>query len=120
MKQILNGFEVRFQYDNTKFQPSNLETNEITDDETQYFKFEDEFKDSLDCFALPYTEKDNVLDWAISFNPPVEESEHIIDDGTGSGTKIVTTAGGVCISVNDVKQKYIKISSTLKTSVMPP
>lgn len=75
-----------------------METNEITDDETQYFKFEDEFKDSLDCFALPYTEKDNVLDWAISFNPPVEESEHIIDDGTGAGTKIVTTAGGVLIA----------------------
>ncbi len=75
-----------------------METNEITDDETQYFKFEDEFKDSLDCFALPYTEKDNVLDWAISFNPPVEESEHIIDDGTGSGTKIVTTAGGVLLA----------------------
>lgn len=75
-----------------------METNEITDDETQYFKFEDEFKDSLDCFALPYTEKDNVLDWTISFNPPVEESEHIIDDGTGSGTKIVTTAGGVLLA----------------------
>lgn len=75
-----------------------METNEITDDETQYFKFEDEFKDSLDCFALPYTEKDNVLDWAISFNPPVEESEHIIDDGTGAGTKIVRTAGGVLLA----------------------
>ena len=43
---------------------------------------------------MPY-EKENVLDWVVSFYPPVEESEHIID--SGDGTKIVTTSGGVLL-----------------------
>lgn len=38
-----------------------------------------------------------MLDWVVSFNPPVDESDHIIDDGTGTGNKIVTTAGGVLL-----------------------
>lgn len=47
---------------------------------------------------MPYDEQDNVLNWIISFNPPVNESDHIVDDGTGNGTKIVTTAGGVLLA----------------------
>ena len=75
---------------------SNLTTNESTDDETEYFKFEDEFSSALECFSIPYTKADNLIRWAISFDPPTDESEHIINDENGK--KIVTTTGGVCIA----------------------
>ena len=75
---------------------SNLTTNESTDDETEYFKFEDEFSSALECFSIPYTKANNVIRWTISFDPPSDESEHIINDENGK--KIVTTTGGVCIA----------------------
>ena len=95
MKQILNGFEVRFSFDNTKLKFSNIQTNEITDDVTQYFKFENEFSSVLECASLE-DENQGIVDWAITFNPPVTDSEHIKDDGAGK--KIITTTGGVLLA----------------------
>ena len=87
------GIDFRFEFDNSIYNPSNLETNEITDDETEYFKMEDEFKDSLELMSVPYAKAENVLREVVSFNPPVSTSEHIIEkDNVG---KVVTTAGGV-------------------------
>lgn len=89
------GFDVRFSYDETKFSPSNIETNVATTDETEYFKFEDEFSNSLELFDVGYTGDGEGFRWVTSFNPPVTESEHIIEkDGIG---KIVTTQGGVLL-----------------------
>ena len=90
------GLDVRFAYDNTKLQPSNIETNEITEKASEYFRFENEFqnsfKNSLDMFAFS---DENIIQSIISFNPPVEESEHIIEkEGIG---KVVTTKGGVLL-----------------------
>lgn len=87
------GIDFRFEFDNSIYNPSNLETNEITDDETEYFKMEDEFKDSLELMSVPYAKAENVLREVVSFNPPVSTSEHIIQkDNIG---KVVSTAGGV-------------------------
>lgn len=87
------GIDFRFEFDNSIYNPSNLETNEITDDETEYFKMEDEFKDSLELMSVPYAKAENVLREVISFNPPVSTSEHIVEkDNIG---KVVTTTGGV-------------------------
>lgn len=78
-----------FSYDSTKLQPSNIETNQVTDDEMQYFKFEDEFADSLEMFTVPYIGTEDVIRAIISFDPPVNESEHIIEkEGIG---KVITT-----------------------------
>lgn len=91
----LNGFDVRFSYDSTKIQPSNLITNEITDDETRYFEFEDEFKESLDFFTIPYDKEGSGVLGTLSLNPPIISSEHIIQkEGTGY---VVNTDGGVLL-----------------------
>lgn len=86
---------MRFSYDSTKLQPSNLQTNEITTDETEYFKFEDEFKDSLELFTIPYDGTGEGIRAVTSFNPPVTATEHIIDkEGIG---KVINTDGGVLL-----------------------
>ena len=95
MKLISNGFEVRFRYDGTKFKPSNISTNEITDDSTLYFKFEDEFANYLDLFTIDYEEEENVVNAIVSFFPPVEETDHIINDPE-DGMQ-VSTQGGVLL-----------------------
>lgn len=87
------GFEVRFEYDETQIKPSNISTNELTTDATKYFSYENEFKTSLDFMQLEYDGRTDVMDWVVSFNPPVSSSEHIIDDS--GGNKIITTSGGV-------------------------
>lgn len=85
---------MRFRYDGTKFKPSNIETNEVTDDVNSYFRFEEEFQEALDIFSLNY-EEENVVNAVISFNPPIEETEHIIEkEDIG---KVVTTSGGVLL-----------------------
>lgn len=72
-----------------------METNEITDDETEYFKFEPEFAEYLEFSTIPYAASDDVIRANVSFNPPVTESEHIVEkDEIG---KVVTTQGGVLL-----------------------
>lgn len=89
------GLEVRFSYDGTKFTPSNIETNVTTTDETEYFKFEDEFSSSLELFDVGYTGDGDGFRWVTSFNPPVTESEHIVEkDGIG---KVIVTTDGVLL-----------------------
>ena len=61
----------------------------------EYFKFEDEFKDSLEMFTIPYTGEGDGIRGIVSFDPPTTESDHIIEkDGIG---KVVTTSGGVLL-----------------------
>lgn len=54
-----------------------------------YFKFEEEFADYVDIFTLSGTidgaESYNVIQAVVSFDPPVQESEHIITAGLQSG-----------------------------------
>ena len=45
---------MRFSYDGTKVQPSNLKTNEITNNTLEYFEFEEEFKQALQYSTIPY------------------------------------------------------------------
>lgn len=89
----LSGFDVRFSYDSTKIQPSSIETNEVTDDELSYFKLEEEFAQCMEFFTIPYDE--DVIEGTLSFDPPVTESDHIIDkEGIG---KVINTNGGVLL-----------------------
>lgn len=65
----------------------------------QYFEFEDEFKNTLDMMALVEEDDtplaDNIIRWVISFFPPINTSEHIIEkDEYG---KIIDTKGGVLL-----------------------
>lgn len=62
-------------------QPSNISTNAITSDVSQYFEFETEFAPYMECFDMPYTKTTNALDWSISLYPPGVETEHTKDDG---------------------------------------
>ena len=89
------GFDVRFAYDSTKLQPSNMNTNEITDDASLFFDFVDEFKNCLSMFTLPVSGEESGVRAIVSFSPPVEEAEHIIEkEGIG---KVVNTDGGVLL-----------------------
>lgn len=89
------GFDVRFAYDSTNLKPSNITTNEITDDIEQYFKFEDEFINTLSIFTIPVSGEESGVRAIVSFSPPVEDSEHIIEkEGIG---KVVNTDGGVLL-----------------------
>ena len=65
------GFDVRFTYDTSQYTPSNIETNAETEDETEFFKFENEFTDSLELFTIPYDGQEGGMRAIISFNPPV-------------------------------------------------
>lgn len=83
------GFEVTFAFDSTLFQTSNIETNVITEDETEYFKFEDEFNSKVDLFVVGGTSAD-VLDMTFALNTPINSATtHIVSDGSG-GYKITT------------------------------
>lgn len=86
---------MRFSYDSTKLQPSNLKTNEKTNNTLEYFEFEEEFKQALQYSTIPYEGEGEGIRGTIAFRPPVSESEHIIDkEGIG---KVVNTDGGVLL-----------------------
>lgn len=71
------GFTVRFSFDDTKIEPSNFTTNEITYDSDEYFKFEDEFDGKLDFFSTGYTGEGAGIEATVSLDPPVSTSSHI-------------------------------------------
>lgn len=73
------GFSFRFSYDSEKYKPSDITTNEVTDDCMKYFKFEDEFVETLEFFDVTYKGLGTGLEAVVSFLPPIETSEHIID-----------------------------------------
>ena len=100
----LNGFAVRFSYDSSKIQPSNIESNEITDDETEYFKFVGEFENTLELFTIPYDGIGEGINAVVSFQPPVTESEHIMQVGT-SGGRVVDTENGVLLGKMSFQMK---------------
>lgn len=71
------GFQVRFSYDFTKLQPSNMTTNAVTLDSDQYFKFESEFEGKLDFFTMNYTGEGSGIEAMMTLDPPASESAHI-------------------------------------------
>lgn len=73
------GFSFRFSYDSEKYKLSDVTTNELTDDCMKYFKFEDEFIETLEFFDVTYKGLGSGLEAVVSFLPPIETSEHIID-----------------------------------------
>ena len=80
------GFDVRFKYDDAKLEPSNINTNEIVDvdvdDFSTYFKFENEFENAFDCFAMidSNATNTNVIRMIFSIDTPADETEHIKND----------------------------------------
>lgn len=95
------GVDVRFSYQSSNIRTSNLITNDLTNDEMEFFQFEPEFRDCLDFFTIPYDGTGDGVRGIISFNPPVGLSEHIIDKGEGVG-KVVNTSGGVLLRKNEL------------------
>lgn len=71
------GFTVRFSFDNTKIEPSDFTSNQVTYDSEEYFKFEDEFTDKLDFFSTGYMGNGAGIEATVGFNPPVSTSTHI-------------------------------------------
>lgn len=112
------GFNVRFSYDGTHFAPSNITTNDYTDDETEFFKFESEFSDCLELFTVPYTgTSTGGMRAVVSFNPPISESEHIKNkENVGM---IVDSSGSVLLgtlSFRTTLDKFDISSFKLETS----
>lgn len=112
------GFDVRFSYDGTHFAPSNITTNDYTDDETEFFKFESEFSDCLELFTVPYTgTSTGGMRAVVSFNPPILESEHIKNkENVGM---IVDSSGSVLLgtlSFRTTLDKFDISSFKLETS----
>lgn len=84
------GFDVRFAYDSSNYLLSNLTTNVETDDENEYFDFENEFDGKLDITTIPYSSENTAgIRMIISFDPPVEDSENIKDKTLISSGKSV-------------------------------
>ena len=84
------GFDVRFAYDSSNYLLSNLTTNVETDDENEYFDFENEFDGKLDIITIPYSSGNTAgIRMIISFDPPVEDSENIKDETLISSGKSV-------------------------------
>lgn len=73
------GFSVRFSYDSDKYKLSDITTNEVTDDCEKYFKFENEFSDVLEFFDIDYRGLGNGVEAMVSFTPPINTSEHVIE-----------------------------------------
>lgn len=71
------GFTVRFSFDDTKIEPSNFTTNQITYDSDEYFKFEDEFDGKLDFFSPGYNGEGAGIEATVSLDPPVSTTSHI-------------------------------------------
>lgn len=86
---------MRFSYDSSKLQPSSLETNEVTDDEMEYFAFADEFKDYLEFFTVHYWGEGDGIEAVAVFDPPAIETEHM-KNKPGVGM-VVDTTGGVLL-----------------------
>ena len=112
------GFDVRFSYDGTHFAPSNITTNDYTDDETEFFKFESEFSDCLELFTVPYAgTSTGGMRAVVSFNPPISESEHIKNkENVGM---IVDSSGSVLLgtlSFRTTLDKFDISSFKLETS----
>ncbi len=71
-KLEFGGFDVRFHYDKTALQLSNIEDNtpvsNPNEDEAKYFKWEEEFKDKLELDNMGDIEvKDNIIRAVVSF-----------------------------------------------------
>ncbi len=101
----LSGLEVRFEYDDTKLQPSNISTNNIVNDVTNiknYFKFESEFAGTserpileIDSDVNEAGHGNNIVRAQMSLFPPLSTmpvSEHIIEK---DGSKIISTGDAV-------------------------
>lgn len=97
----MNGFEVRFEYDNAKLQPSNISTNELVTDVSNvndYFKFESEFAGTserpilmMDTDINEPGKANNVIIATMELYPPLSTlptSEHII---VKNGNKTIST-----------------------------
>lgn len=92
----MNGFDVRFSYISENIKPSNINTNEITNDAKEYFTFVDEFNGALEMKTLTYDGTGSGIRAIVSFKPPITESEHIMKTGESSG-RVVNTQNGVLI-----------------------
>lgn len=73
------GFSFRFSYDSDKYKLSDVTTNEVTNNCEKYFKFENEFLDVLEFFDIDYRGLGDGVEAVVSFTPPTNTSEHIIE-----------------------------------------
>lgn len=98
--EFFKGFDVRFTYDQTKLQTSNVLTNEVTNDATQYFQLEDDFKNALEFTTIEFDAEGNGIRAELAFNDKLaeelEETDYIkpnyIKDGESVG-KVVYIGG---------------------------
>ena len=82
----MRGFDVRFWYDKTKVNLSQINDNALTTDKTQFFKFEEEFSNSMEMLTVLNNEvgldPTNTFRAAFSFSPDVVPGEHIKEKET--------------------------------------
>ncbi len=94
------GLDVRFSYDSTKVNPSNITTN-IATTQTDCFEFENGFDGFLDIFQVPETQN-NVLRYVISLNPIMGVDGNATYESTNSYLKNDETNGDYISSTNGV------------------
>ena len=95
-----------------------MTTNVVTNNEEEYFKWEDEFEEKLDYFAIHELEDENQVRASVSFEPPITSSEHIVDKGGNIGY-VTDTNGGVLLgkmSFQMTEEEYSADWFTLTTS----
>lgn len=73
---VCKGIDVRFKFDNTKIQTSNINTNVATTDYNEFFEFDNEFKDILGFFQPE--QADNIVRAVITLDEfPEDDTDHI-------------------------------------------
>jgi len=94
------GFDVRFSYDGSKFGTSNLQNNDYTNDENEYFMLESKYIDKLELFTVE--NKQNEIRAVLSFNPPTSEGDGIKNE---NGQLTIDTTGGVLLGKMSFRMK---------------
>ncbi len=74
------GFDVRFKFDKKSFELSDMDTNDTTDVETKFFKFETEFADKLDMMDMSVSDSPGENETIV--HPVVTFTESSIDSET--------------------------------------
>lgn len=92
MRWYLNGFDIKFSYDNTKLKLSNIETNAITDlsqvfiENPEFLNWETEFSGKMDGFYMAETiDGKDTIEMFSALVPPFQETEHIKPTGMIDG-----------------------------------
>lgn len=118
----LKGFDIRYQYDDSVISHSDINTNEYSDDETEFFEYSNSNEEILELFTIP---DDSATRMIVSLLPEEDRTgtnEKIVDRGEQIG-EVLDTQDGFLIGILSFRTTIDTIPSdlfTLKTADSSP